>query len=240
MEAQNKKSAITWGSYVSILVAYISAWSSGALNFLDSSSSYWSLTPLQVVFVPLVGIGVGLAVGEGVSRVKAGSSISEYIKAGTEEVEKFLQAGLGTNEGAAKRITGQWTSKAGATFNKLKSSITDAFNRVLRRAERNVNPVARGESEDLFPSPKEMLAGFWQAMNKIFATTPVAKVRAASVLAGRAGEVTLYSISEYDPRNVQSKEVYLKGRTKMLISFAVLIAVAFATLALLKVFGVIQ
>ncbi len=236
MEVQNKKSVITWGSYVTILVAYISAWSTGAMNFLETYGPYWGLTTLQVALVPLVGIGVGLAVGEGVARVKAGASVSEYIKAGTEEVEKFLQAGLGTNEGTAKRITGQWTAKAGEALNKFKSSITGSFNRLLKRDTRNVNQGSVTATEDLFPLPEQVLAGFWQAMNKVFAP-PQAKVRAMSVLGGRAGEVTIYPISEYDPQDVEPKAIYLKRRTKTLLVFAILIAAGFAIVALLKVFG---
>ncbi len=241
MEAQNKKSVITWGSYVGVFGIFISAWMTGALEFIDAAGLYWGLTTLQVVFVPLVGIGVGLAMGEGISRVKAGAPLSEYVKAGTEEVEKFLQAGLGTGEDTAKRITGKWTAKAGEALSKLKTSITSSFSRLVHRGEKHVRQARAKEIDELhgaqFPAPAAVLAEFWQTAHGAFAL-PKAKVRAVTTSKGVAAEVVIFPVQEYNPKYVEPKQAYLCRRTKALIAFAIIVAGAFLTLIILKLTGV--
>jgi len=237
MDTQNKHSIITWSSYASVLVAFISAWASGALSAIDAYGPYWELTLLQVIFVPVVGIGIGLAISEGVTRVAPGASISEYVEEATGEVEKFLQAGLGTSEDTAKRVTGRWKAKAGETIDQVVGKVKPALGLRIRRNKRNSGNVLSAGAVT-FLTPGEVLAEFWQVAHAAFAPPKdvnTAKVRVATVLAGRATEVVIVPAREYDPSQAEPRQAYFKRRTRVMLCFAVLAAIVFAVMTILKV-----
>jgi hypothetical protein len=236
MDVQNKKSVITWSSYASILVAFISAWAGGALSAIDAYGPYWGLTLLQVIFVPMVGIGIGLAISEGVARVAPGASISEYVEEATGEVEKFLQSGIGTSEDTAKRITGRWKAKAGEAIQKVTSSVSRAIHRGNRDVRQVTASLVPSAGATAYPTPNQVLVEFWQVAHAALAPSKgVTKAKAMAVLAGRATEVTLHPVQEYDPTHAEPRLAYLKRRTRAMLFFAILVAAGLAIAAILKV-----
>ena len=234
MEIQNKTTAITLASYITVFAAFLGAWASGALDAIDKAASIWGVTILQIAFIFTVGIGIGIASKEAIVRVKSGAPASEYLTAATQGAEQFLQAGLGVSEDTSKRITKEWAKKGSGAVGTMKEKFMGKL-KPGRRSE-----VAVAAMAVVYPLPSELLAEFWQAAGSVLRVKTVSegKVSRRKVRAAQAS-ILVPPAQEYTPGNVQTRAAYQTRQVKVIVALAIFFAGLFAATWLLKVFRVI-